>query len=44
MKKIDNKLVYSPTDLIKFMDSSFITWRDRYDLEVPDQIKPDKTD
>ncbi len=44
MNKINEQLIYSPSDLIKFMESDFITWMDRYNLEFPEQIKPDDSD
>lgn len=44
MKKINGKLIFSPSDLINFMESSFITWMDRYNLEFPNKVKPDETD
>ncbi|MFN8654896.1 MAG: TM0106 family RecB-like putative nuclease [Candidatus Obscuribacterales bacterium] len=35
------QLIFSPSDLIKFMGSPFDSWMDRYYLEHPDQVKPD---
>ena len=29
MQLLANKLVFSPSDLIKFMESEYITWMDR---------------
>ena len=34
-------LVYSPSDLIRFMESPFASWMDRYNLENPGQLTPD---
>src|ERR1019366_3229320 len=34
MKK-DGTLFYSPTDLIRFMESPFATWMERFNLEFP---------
>lgn len=44
MKKINGKLIFSPSDLINFMESPFITWMDRYNLEFPNEVKSDDTD
>ncbi|MBA3991924.1 MAG: helicase [Cyanobacteria bacterium DS2.3.42] len=35
MQRSAGKLIFSPSDLIKFMESEFITWMDRFDLERP---------
>lgn len=35
------KLIFSPTDLKRFMDSEFITWMERYNLEFPGTVTPD---
>eukprot|EP01035_Chromulina_nebulosa_P042296 gene42296-57263_t len=35
-------LVYSPSDLIKFMESPFASWMDRYHVEFPKQLEPDE--
>lgn len=35
------RLVYSPTDLIRFMESPFASWMERLHLEFPDQATPD---
>ncbi len=44
MRKVDGKLIYSPSDLITYMDSPFDSWMDRYYLEFPEAIKPDDKD
>src|SRR4026207_549966 len=41
MRKIGETLVYSPSDLIHFMENEFITWMDRYRLECPGEAFPD---
>jgi predicted RecB family nuclease len=41
MKRSGDGLVYSPADLIKFMESPFACWMDRFYLECPDQVTPD---
>ncbi len=45
MKK-DSKgnIIYSPSDLILFMESPFASWMDRFYLEFPDEVQPDKGD
>src|SRR5438045_1752603 len=40
MKKVGQDVVYSPSDLIHFMENEFITWMDRYHLEFPGEILP----
>jgi len=42
-KDARNRLVYSPTDLCRFMESPFATWMDRYHLERPGELTPDET-
>ena len=44
MKKFDGSLVFSPTDLTRFMENPYITWMDRYFLEFPNKITPDPAD
>src|SRR5262245_42518469 len=44
MKIVGQKLVYSPSDLVNFMENEFITWMDRYYLEFPGEIEPDDDD
>jgi uncharacterized protein len=41
MKK-DGTLFYSPTDLIRFMESQFATWMERLHLEFPSKFQPDE--
>ena len=41
MKKNSGRLVFSPTDLIRFLASPFSSWLDRYYLEYPGEITPD---
>src|SRR5437762_2750613 len=41
MKKADDHLVYSPTDLVRYLVSPFSSWLDRYYLENPGSISPD---
>lgn len=42
MKKSTGQLVYSPSDLIRYLASPFASWMDRYYLEYPDSITPDQ--
>ena len=42
MKKHCGSIIYSPTDLIRYLASPFASWLDRYYLENPDAIAPDK--
>jgi uncharacterized protein len=42
MKKESNRIVYSPSDLIRYLASPFASWLDRYHLENPDAITPDE--
>lgn len=41
MQKVGEVLVFSPSDLCRFMESAFVTWMDRFHLEVPGQFQPD---
>ena len=42
MKKQSGSIIYSPTDLIRYLASPFASWLDRYHLENPGAIKPDE--
>lgn len=42
MKKRDGQLIFSPTDLIRYLASPFASWMDRYNLENPGAVQPDK--
>jgi uncharacterized protein len=42
MKKRDGQLIFSPTDLIRYLASPFASWMERYHLENPDSVKPDE--
>ncbi len=44
MRKANNQLVFSPSDLITYMESPFDSWMERYCLEFPGQIQPDEKD
>jgi uncharacterized protein len=41
VKKEAAHLVYSPSDLVSFVRSEFITWMDRHFLERPGEVQPD---
>ena len=42
MKYEGSRLVYSPTDLIRYLASPFSSWMDRYRLENPSEVVPDQ--
>ena len=42
MRKINNSLVYSPSDLINFIESPFASWMDRALLEGVEGVEPDE--
>lgn len=44
MRKLNNQLIFSPSDLITFMDSRFDSWMERYHKEFPDEVRPDDAD
>ena len=41
MRKDGSRLLFSPSDLINFMGSEFVTWMDRFYKECPGAIEPD---
>ena len=44
MQKLDGKLIFSPSDLITFMDSKFDSWMARWSAEFPGEVLPDEAD
>lgn len=42
MKKHSGQLLYSPSDLIRYLASPFASWMDRYYLENPGKVSPDE--
>src|SRR3984957_2767092 len=42
MQKIEGQLLYSPTDLIRYLSSPFASWMERHFLENPKAVTPDK--
>lgn len=44
MRKVDSNLVFSPSDLITFMDSVYDSWMERCYVEFPDDYKVDEQD
>lgn len=42
MRKVSDKLIYSPSDLICYVKSPFASWMERYFLENPQAFKPDE--
>src|SRR5437762_6970729 len=41
MKKQLGQLVFSPSDLVRYLASPFSSWMDRFYLEHPDAVVPD---
>ncbi|MBX9666685.1 MAG: TM0106 family RecB-like putative nuclease [Candidatus Obscuribacterales bacterium] len=44
MRKVGDELLYSPSDLITFMESRFDSWMERFFREYPGEIQPDAED
>jgi uncharacterized protein len=44
MKREAHQIIYSPTDLVKFVQSPYVSWMDRFYLENPDAVTPDAED
>jgi len=42
MKKQSGIIIFSPSDLVRYTNSPFASWMDRFYLENPNQITPDK--
>jgi uncharacterized protein len=42
MQKSKDGFVYSPSDLIRFMESPYASWMNRLHLELPGQLTPDE--
>ena len=42
MRKQSGSVIYSPSDLIRYLASPFASWLDRYYLENPGAITPDE--
>ena len=42
MKKSTGQIIFSPTDLIRYLASPFASWMDRLRLEDPEVVKPDE--
>ena len=42
MKKESGTIIYSPSDLIRYLASPFASWLDRYELENRGTIIPDE--
>ena len=41
-KQRSGELLYSPSDLVRYVASPFASWMDRYHLENPGAITPDE--
>lgn len=44
MYKLDGHMVYSPSDLVRYVQSPFASWMARKYLEDPDSLEPDPED
>lgn len=44
MRMLSGKLIYSPSDLIRYLASPFASWMDRLHFEQPGVMKPDEED
>lgn len=42
MKRISGELIYSPSDLVRYLESPFSSWVERYHLEHPGALVPDE--
>jgi predicted RecB family nuclease len=42
MKKLSDRIIYSPSDLVRYVASPFASWMDRYYLEDPKAVTPDE--
>jgi len=42
MKKLSDRIIYSPSDLVRYVASPFASWMDRYYLENPKAVTPDE--
>ena len=42
MYKLNGTYIYSPSDLITFMESDYVSWMDRFYLECPEAVRPDE--
>lgn len=42
MRKQGDKIIYSPSDLVRYVASPFASWMDRYYLENPKVVAPDE--
>lgn len=42
MKKSSGQLIFSPTDLVRYLQSPFASWMDRYYLENREAVTPDE--
>jgi predicted RecB family nuclease len=42
MRKLQGNLIFSPSDLITFMESDYASWMDRFHLEFQDAVQPDQ--
>ena len=40
----NNKLIYSPSDIVQFVNSQFACWMNRKLFEEPESVQPDEDD
>ena len=40
--KLNGTYIYSPSDLITFMESDYVSWMERFYLECPEAVRPDE--
>lgn len=41
-KTTQGRLLYSPTDIVRFLESPFASWMERLHVEFPDSVTPDE--
>jgi predicted RecB family nuclease len=42
MRKLNGTCIYSPSDLITYLLSEYVSWMDRFHLEFPNTVQPDQ--
>ena len=42
MRKLNGSYIYSPSDLITFMESDYVSWMERLYRECPEAVQPDE--
>src|SRR5258708_94546 len=41
MRRLNGQCIYSPSDLVRFLESEYVSWMDRLYLELPGSVEPD---